>query len=62
LPKTLVARTPVQKIRLWVSGENLFDISNVKDGYDPEAQAKMGTFSGVDVFASSISFGLDVTF
>ena len=62
LPKTLLAKTPVQKIRLWVSGENLFDISNVKDGYDPEAQANMGTFSGVDVFASSISFGLDVTF
>lgn len=62
LPKTLLAKTPVEKVRVWISGENLFDISNVKDGYDPEAQAKMATFSGVDVFASSISFGLDVTF
>lgn len=62
LPKQLLNNTPLQKVRLWIAGENLFDISNVKDGYDPEAQANMGTFSGVDVFASSISFGLDVTF
>lgn len=62
LPKSLLAKTPLQKVRIWLSGENLFDISNVKDGYDPEAQAKMGTFAGVDIFASSLSFGLDVTF
>ncbi len=62
LPKTLLAKTPIQKVRVWVAGENLFDISNVKDGYDPEAQASMATFRGVDVFASSVSFGLDVTF
>lgn len=52
----------MSKVRVWISGENLFDISNVKDGYDPEAAAKMGTYNGVDVFASSLSFGLDVTF
>ena len=62
LPKQLLANTPVRNLRLWVSGENLFDISNVKDGYDPETQSNMGTFSGVDVFSSSISFGLDLTF
>lgn len=62
LPKQLLANTPVQNLRLWVSGENLFDISNVKDGYDPETQPNMGTFGGVDVFSSSISFGVDVTF
>ena len=62
LPKQLLANTPIQNLRLWVSGENLFDISNVKDGYDPETQSNMGTFSGVDVFSSSISFGVDLTF
>lgn len=56
LPKSILAKTPLQKVRVWVAGENLFDISNVKDGYDPEAAAKMGTFNGVDVFASSVSF------
>ena len=62
LPKSLLAKTPLTKVRLWVAGENLFDISNVKDGYDPEAAAKMGTYNGVDVFASSVSFGVDVSF
>ena len=62
LPKSLLAKTPLTKVRLWVAGENLFDISNVKDGYDPEAAAQMGTFNGVDVFASSVSFGVDVSF
>lgn len=62
LPKSLLAKTPLEKVRVWVAGENLFDISNVKDGYDPEAAAKMSTFGGVDIFASSVSFGVDVTF
>ena len=62
LPKALVNKLALSKVRVWIAGENLFDISNVKDGYDPEAAAKMGTYSGVDVFASSLSFGLDVTF
>ena len=62
LPKTWLSKTPLSNLRVWLSGENLFDISNVKDGYDPEAAAKMSTYSGIDVFASSISFGVDVTF
>ncbi len=62
LPKTLFAKMPVEKLRVWVAGENLFDISNVKDGMDPEMLSNMGTYKGVDVYSSSISFGLDVTF
>ena len=62
LPKTITRRAGIENLRVWASGENLFDISNVKDGYDPEVQPKMGTFNGVDVFAKSISFGLDLTF
>ena len=62
LPKSLLAKTPLSNVRVWVSGENLFDISNVKDGFDPESAAKMGTFDGVDIFASSVSLGVDVTF
>lgn len=62
LPKHLVAKAGIEKLRVWVSGENLFDISNIDDGYDPEAQSTMGTFSGIDIFASSVSFGIDLTF
>ncbi|MFV0537914.1 MAG: SusC/RagA family TonB-linked outer membrane protein [Dysgonomonas sp.] len=62
LPKSWVSKTSLTKVRVWLAGENLFDISNVKDGYDPEAAAKMSTYGGVDIFSSSLSFGLDVTF
>lgn len=62
LPKNLTSKVGIQNLRVWIAGENLFDFSNVKDGYDPEAAAKMSTYGGVDVFASSVSFGLDVTF
>lgn len=62
LPKTWLTNTPLSKVRVWVAGENLFDFSNVKDGFDPEAAAKMGTYAGVDIFSSSVSFGVDVSF
>lgn len=62
LPKSFISKAGLENLRVWVAGENLFDISNVKDGFDPEASYKMGTYSGVDVFASTISFGLDLTF
>lgn len=62
LPKAWLMNSPLEKVRVWIAGENLFDISNVKDGYDPEVQATMGTYNGVDIFSSSFSFGLDVTF
>ncbi len=62
LPKSLTQKVNLSKVRAWISGENLFDISNVKDGYDPEAGTTMSTYSGVDIFASSFSFGLDITF
>lgn len=62
LPKNLISKAGLENLRVWVSGENLFDISNVKDGFDPEANYKMGTYGGVDVFSSTLSFGVDVTF
>ncbi len=62
LPKNITQKFAVDKLRVWVSGENLFDISNINDGFDPESLSKMGTYSGVDIFASSLSFGVDVTF
>lgn len=56
------SKAGVQNLRVWLAGENLFDISNVKDGFDPEANYQMGTYSGLEVFSSSVSFGLDITF
>lgn len=61
LPKTLLDRVNIEKLRLYVSGENLFEISNVKDGFDPES--KSATSQGnVDVYSRTLSFGIDLTF
>lgn len=61
LPKALLNRVNIEKLRLYVSGENLFEFSNVKDGFDPES--KSATSQGnVDVYARTISFGIDLTF
>ena len=62
LPKSWISKAGIQNLRVWLAGENLFDISNVKDGFDPEANYEMGTYSGLEVFSSSVSFGLDITF
>lgn len=62
LPKVWSSKAGIQNLRVWVAGENLFDISNVKDGMDPEANYSMGAYSGVEIYSSSISFGLDITF
>lgn len=62
LPRNLVTKVGIQNLRVWMAGENLFDISNIKDGFDPEANSSMGAYAGVEIFPSSVSFGLDITF
>ena len=52
----------IQNLRVWLAGENLFDISNVKDGFDPEANYEMGTYSGFRSLLEFRFFGLDITF
>jgi len=61
LPKNLLKRAGVENLRLYLSADNLFEFSNVKDGYDPEAQAATNQ-GNVDVFARTLSFGIDLTF
>jgi len=62
MPKSVISKTPFSKVRVWISGSDLFDISNVADGRDPEALQTSGAYSGVDVYPSSVSLGLDITF
>jgi TonB-linked SusC/RagA family outer membrane protein len=61
LPKVLVAKAGLNNLRFWVSGENLFEFDNVKDGFDPESQTSAGQ-GNVDVFARTLSLGIDLTF
>ena len=61
LPKHLIRKAGVENLRLYFSADNLFEISNVKDGFDPEAQSATNQ-GNVDVYARTLSFGIDLTF
>jgi len=61
LPKSLVQKVKIDNLRFYVSADNLFEVSNVKDGFDPESSASSGQ-GNVDVFARTLTFGLDLTF
>jgi TonB-linked SusC/RagA family outer membrane protein len=60
LPKTLLNRMLIDNLRIYVSGDNLFEVSNVKDGFDPESKAATGQ-GNVDVYSRTLSFGIDLS-
>lgn len=61
LPKSWLKKISLENLRLYISGDNLFEFSNVKDGFDPESKASTGQ-GNVDVYARTVSFGIDLTF
>lgn len=61
LPKILTRKAFVENLRVYMSADNLFEFSNVKDGFDPEHKAATGQ-GNVDVYSRTLSFGIDLTF
>lgn len=61
IPKMIAKKAYLENLRLYVSADNLFEFSNVRDGFDPEHKAATGQ-GNVDVYARTLSFGIDVTF
>jgi len=61
IPTKYVSKLKLEKVRIWLSGNDLFDISNVKDGFDPEYRTST-TQGNIDVYARTYSLGIDVTF
>lgn len=61
LPKVAVKKLGIENLRCYFSADNLFEVSNVKDGFDPENQVN-GSNGRMDVFARTLSFGIDLTF
>lgn len=66
LPKTVISKIGVEKLRVYFSGNDLFEITKTKDGWDPEATAE-DPFGGTNgsngyPFMRSYSFGIDLTF
>lgn len=61
IPKAITQKAYIQNLRVYVAGDNLFEFHNVKDGFDPESKSATGQ-GNIDVFARTLSFGLNVTF
>lgn len=67
IPKSIIDRFKVDRFRIYVSGENLFEISNSDIPIDPEINYTSSglndtnTFGRVYPFRRSLSAGLQIT-
>lgn len=61
LPKQWINKVGLENLRLYISADNLWELTHVDDGFDPEAQAATGQ-GKIDCYARTISFGIDLTF
>ncbi|RED95973.1 SusC/RagA family TonB-linked outer membrane protein [Marinoscillum furvescens] len=59
LPTQLVNKAGMEKVRIYFSGNDLFELTSLKDGYDPEfGESTDSTYP----YNRTWSFGLDVSF
>lgn len=59
LPQTWTSKVGLSKVRVYFSGDDLWEWTKVKDGYDPEyGESSNSTFP----FSRQLTFGLDLTF
>lgn len=61
LPEVISSKVGLERVRVSVTGSDLFVISNVKDGLDPEMRASADQGATVP-YAKSFIFGLDISF
>lgn len=68
LPKNLLQKIKIENLRFYVSGQNLFTVSNAYKGYDPECAVSLTT-SGTTVsggnfypLMQTFTFGMDIRF
>ena len=62
LPSSLLAKTKVlSKVRVYVSGADLWEHSNINDGWDPEASSTVDNAKRYP-FLRTVTFGLNLTF
>ena len=59
LPQKWISKAGLSKLRVYFSGDDLWEWTKVKDGYDPEyGENSNNTFP----FSRLLTFGVDVTF
>jgi TonB-linked SusC/RagA family outer membrane protein len=73
LPKSLTQKAKIEKLRVYFSGNDLWEKSHIRDGWDPEAprsvanigdpnNGNVSTFSERYPFYRYMTFGVNVTF
>jgi hypothetical protein len=73
LPKSLTQKAKIEKLRIYFSGNDLWEKSHIRDGWDPEAprsvanvgdpnNGNVSTFSERYPFYRYMTFGVNVTF
>ena len=60
LPRSLTSKWGIQRLRLFIQGENLFTITGY-DGYDPEVGTRNGLDSGTYPQSRTFTFGASIT-
>jgi len=59
IPKNMIAKTGLSQLRVYVSGDDLWEWTRIKDGYDPEyGEQSNNTFP----FARLLSAGINISF
>lgn len=73
IPRSITQRAKIEKLRFYFSGNDLWEVSHIKDGWDPEASRtvnnggdpennNISTFSQRYPFYRYYTFGLNLTF
>ena len=73
LPKSMTKKINLERVRIYFSGNDLFEWTKLKDGYDPEnlnttsKSTNLGTNTNAEAYsayplARTYSFGIDITF
>ncbi len=62
LPQKWTQKAKINRLRIYVSGDNIFEWSGLKKYFDPEAITDSGKFGYVYPFNRQYSFGINATF
>ena len=61
LPTSILKKTIISQVRVYVTGTDLWEWSRIHDGWDPEAKRTVTAASRYP-FVRSVTFGLNITF
>lgn len=62
LPSSLTKKIGISRLRVYISGDNLFEFSELKKYFDPEAVTQSDSYGYVYPFNRQYTFGMNLTF